>query len=129
MRINHGIERCRVCDNHLVGVDSCKYCSFEWRKEYPPTDDSSFDILDLDDDLEWSHHQILDRLHYNGIDCLMADIWFDSNIAYLIGVKASTGKVARALGVYEDIIYDDSEHGWMILHLFQEKYLRGDLNG
>lgn len=126
--LNHGIEKCRVCDNYLAGVDTCKFCHFEWARDYPPTNDSEWDILDLDDNIEWSHLQILDRLHYKGIECLMADIWYNNEVAYLIGVHADTSRVARALGVYEECIFNDVEHGWMILNLFKEKYLRGELD-
>ena len=125
--MNHGIDKCRVCDNYLAGVDTCKFCHFEWRREYPPTNDGEWDILDLNDDIEWSHHQILDRLHYKKIECLRADIWWDYNMAYLINVKADTSKVAMALGIHEEVIYNDFENGLMILNLFQEKYLRGEL--
>ena len=126
--LNHGIEKCRICDNYLAGADTCKFCHFEWARDYPPTDDVEWDILNLDDNIEWTHLQILDRLHYKGIECLMTDIWYDSNLAYLIGVHADTDKVARALGVHKEIIFNDIEHGWMILNLFMEKYLRGDLD-
>lgn len=121
----HGIEKCRICDNYLPGVDTCKFCSFEWRTDYPPTNDTSYDILDMDDDLEWSHLQLLDRLHYKKIDCWSADIWTGDNLAYLWGCKGSKTEVAQALQVHEEVIYDDVEHGFMIINLFQEKYLRG----
>ena len=124
----HGIEKCRICDNYLPGVDTCKFCSFEWRTDYPPTNDASYDILDMDDDLEWSHLQLLDRLHYKKIECLSADIWTDDNIAYLLGVRADKSRVADALHINEEVIYSDPDKGFMIINLFQEKYLRGLLS-
>jgi hypothetical protein len=125
--MKHGIGKCRVCDNYLPGVDTCKFCSFEWRTDYPPTIDVPYDIFEADDDVEWSHLQLLDRLHFKGIDCWSADIWFDNNLAYLWGCKGSKSDVALALHVHEEVIYDDVEHGFMIINLFQEKYLRGML--
>ena len=123
--MEHGINKCRVCEHYLGLTQGCTKCSFEWAKEYPPTDDKGFDILNLDDDLEWSHFQILDRLHFKGIECLFADIWNDNNIALLFACKADKDRVASALGVDSDCIYDDFEHGLMIINLFQEKYIRG----
>lgn len=122
--MNH-IDKCRVCDNYLRGVDTCKYCNFEWSEDYPPCVDTPFDIFDLDDDIEWIHLQLLDRLHYKGIECLSADIWFDNNVAFIIGARASPDKVAEALHIHKEVIYDHSDMGLMILNLFQEKYLRG----
>lgn len=120
-------NKCRVCNNYLNGLERCKFCSFEWAEEYPPCNDDEWDILDLDYDIEWGHLQLIDRLFYKGIDCLSADIWWDNNLAIIIGCKASKSKVANALHISEKIIYDDMEHGLMILNLFQEKYLRGML--
>lgn len=118
-----GIERCRVCDNYLSGIKHCKFCHFEWATDYPPCNDIEWDILDIDDDIEWSHHQILDRLHYKGITCIHADIWID-DLAYLLGCNASVRDVARALGVDERCIYNDYEHLLMIINLVEEKALR-----
>ena len=126
--MKHGIDKCRVCENYLRGLDNCKYCSFEWAKEYPPCIDTPYDIFEMDDDIEWSHLQLLDRLHYKGIECLFADIWVDNNIAYLIGVRADKSRVADALHISEDVIYSDPDKGFMIINLFQEKYLRGLLS-
>ena len=126
--MEHGIDKCRVCDNYLSGINTCKFCSFEWRTDYPPTIDVPFDIFDLNDDDEWTHLQLLDRLHYKGIECLRADIWFDNNLAYLIGVKASRERVAEALHLHPEVVYSNPEDCIMIINLFQEKYLRGDLD-
>ena len=126
--MRHGIEKCRVCENYMRGLDTCKFCSFEWAKEYPPTIDTPYDIFEMDDDIEWSHLQLLDRLHYKGIECLFADLWMDNNIAYLIGVHADKSRVADALHISEEVIYSDLDKGFMIINLFQEKYLRGMLD-
>ena len=120
----HGIEKCRICDNYLPGVDTCKFCSFEWRTDYPPTTDQEFDIFEMDDDIEWGHLQLMDRLKYKGIDCLFADIWVDTNLAILIGCNANKKRIADALHINEEVIYDYSEHALVIINLFQEKYLR-----
>lgn len=127
--MNLGSNRCRVCNNYLNGLERCKYCKFKWADEYPPTSDDEWDILDLDDDIEWSHFQIIDRLYYKGIECLSADIWYDNELAYLIGVKGSSDEVANALGIHKECIFDDYEHCWMILNLFKERYLRGEMDG
>lgn len=125
--MKHGINKCRVCENYLRGVDTCKFCHFEWALEYPPTDDYGWDVLDLDDDVEWSFLQIMDRLHYKGIDVLQVINWFDDNVIILIGVKDYADKVARALGVHEDCIVSDLDLGIMVINLFKEKWLRGEL--
>lgn len=83
-----------------------------------------WNILELDDDYEWAHKQILHRLHDKDIDCYFVDMWSD-DIAYIIGIKSSDEEVARALGVHRESIYHDFEHCFMIINLFQEKYLRG----
>lgn len=115
--------RCNICDNYLRGLEQCKFCSFEWATE-PPWMDDDWDILDMNPEEEWEHLQIQYRLKAKGIECLTADIWWDENLAIVIGAKATPNRVAEALGVDEDVIYDDSERGWMILNLFQEKALR-----
>ena len=122
------MERCRVCDNYLRGAETCKYCQFEWAVDYPPTSDGEWDILDMDGDYEWEHLQIIDRLYSKGIECLSADIWYDGELAYLIGVKGSREEVAKALGIHVECIFDDVEHSWMILNLFKEKWLRGEID-
>jgi hypothetical protein len=53
----------------------------------------------------------------------------DNNIAYLIGVRADKSRVADALHISEEVIYSDLDKGFMIINLFQEKYLRGILDG
>ena len=122
----NNINKCRVCDNYLRGLDRCKYCEFEWATDYAPTINVTLDIFDLDDDVEWVHLQILDRLHYKKIDCLFTDMWID-DLAILIGCTASNRAIADALHIHEEVVYRDDVHGVVILNLFQEKYLRGEL--
>ena len=117
------MNKCRVCANYMSGLDRCKYCHFEWVDEYPPSSDD-FDILKIDHDIEWGHLQILDRLHYKHIECIMADMWGNDEIAYLIGCKGNNKDIAEALGVHEDVIYNDYEHSMIIINLFQEKFIR-----
>lgn len=120
--------RCSICTHYKNETDMCKFCKFEYNLDYTPCQDDKWDILNLDDDEEWSHIQILDRLYYKNIDCLFADIWYGSDMAFLIGVKESESVIARVLGVHQEVIYNDFEHGMMIINLFQEKYLRGILD-
>ena len=120
-------NRCRLCNHYMSGMEQCKYCEFELADDYPPTDDDKWDILDLDDNIEWGHLQIIDRLYYKGIECLSADIWYDNELAYIIGVKGSREEVAKALGINVECIFDDVEHSWMILNLFKEKCIRDGL--
>ena len=75
--------------------------------------------------MEWSHLQLQYRLQTKNIECLFADIWSDNNIAFIIGCKANSSRVANALNIHEEAIYDDFEHSFMIINLFMEKYLRG----
>lgn len=84
-----------------------------------------WDILNLDDDDGWTHFQILDRLLEKNVECMFVDIWTDDNIAVLVGCKANDFEIARALNISERVIYNDEEHAFVILNLFQEKYLRG----
>lgn len=123
----HGIDKCRVCDNYLGGLDTCKFCHFEWATDYSPTNDVEWDLLDLDDEVEWSFLQIQDRLKYKGIDCLQVINWFDDNVIVLIGIRAYADRVANALGVHREVISEDSDVGIMVINLFREKYLRGDV--
>ena len=112
--------KCEICNNYTNG--ECKFCNFEYHRWYHSDD---WNILNLDDDYEWSHLQIQYRLKAKNIDCLSADIWWDNNLAYIIGAKAHKEAVADALGVNRECVYDNSEMGLMILNLFQEKFLRG----
>ena len=121
------MRKCRICEHYRESQDDCKYCNFEYWQDYPACDDTKWDILDLDDDVEWSHLQILDRLYYKQVECLFVDSWTDGNIAFLIGCKADENTISRVLGVHKECVYNDFEHGFMIINLFQEKYLRGIL--
>ena len=85
---------------------------------------SDWDILDLDEDGDWYHFQILERLNSQGVECLFADIWTDNNIAFLIGCNERDGKIADVLGIHRECVYNDFEHSFVILNLFQEKCLR-----
>lgn len=124
MVCNQSRLNCAICTHFING--KCKYCQFEYDEEYNPFR-NDWDILNLNDDVEWSHLQIQYRLWSKGIECLMADIWWDNNLAYLIGVKASRRDVADALNIHEEVVYDAGEMPLLIINLFQEKYLRGDL--
>lgn len=126
MSLNHGIEKCRVCEHYISEEAGCTKCDFEWAKNYTPCT-KDFDILNLNDDEEWVHLQILDRLHYKKIGCLFADIW-DNDLCFILGCNAYSDKIAQALGVNEECVYNDIEHNFIIVNLFQEKYLRGMLN-
>lgn len=119
-------KRCSYCANYLNKIERCKYCHFEYDDDLPWTSDD-WNILELDDDLEWSHHQILYRLWSKGIECLYADIWSD-DLAYLIGVTQNKYTIAKALNISEDVIYEDPIHGWHIINLFEWKYKLGLLD-
>ena len=121
------MERCSYCSKFNYETKNCPYCEFEYEHQFRLESDD-WDILDLDDELEWSHLQILYRLHSQGVECLFADIWFDNNMAYLIGCKSYKTELARVLNIHEDCIYEDFEHGLVFLNLFQEKYIRGLLD-
>ena len=81
----------------------------------------------MDINYEWTHLQIMYRLKAKGFDCLSADIWGNDEIAYILGCSASKDEIASALGVHKETVYSDYERGWIIINLFQEKYLRGML--
>ena len=112
----------------MTELDTCKYCHFEYIDEYTPFKDDDWDILGLDDEEEWTHIQIKDRLYYKGIKCWSADMWFDNNMAIIVNPDKGVDAVARALGLHKDVIYHDTENNLMILNLFEEKYLRGVLD-
>ena len=116
--------KCHICSNFFHGIGQCKYCHFEFDDSLPWTNDYDWDIFEIDDDVEWSHLQLQYRLKSKGIDCLEADIWFDNNMGYIIGAKASPIDVANALKIHKEVVYDDRERGWLLINLFQEKFLR-----
>lgn len=125
--LKHGIEKCRVCKHYISEDEGCTKCEFDWSDEYPPVLDDEWDIFNIDDDVEWSFLQIQDRLKYKGIDCLQVLNWYDGNAIVLIGVKAYGERVAKALGMHSECISEDSEIGIMVVNLFKEKWLRGEV--
>ena len=125
--MKHGIEKCRVCKHYISEDQGCTKCEFDWSDEYPPVLDDEWDIFNVDDDVEWSFLQIQDRLKYKGIDCLQVLNWYDGNAIVLIGVKAYGERVAKALGVNRECISEDLEIGIMVVNLFKEKWLRGEM--
>ena len=116
---------CKFCTNYMVELDRCKYCHFEFDEDYNPCKSDDWDILNLDMNGDWWHNQIKDRLHLKGIDCYEADIWIDK-MAYLIGCHEDTSTLADVLNMHEEAIYNQTEHGFVILNLYQEKQLRGE---
>lgn len=115
---------CKFCQNYLSELDRCKFCHFEFDESYDPYKSDDWDILNLKEEDGWEHIQILDRLRLNGVDCYQADIWFDDNLAVLIGCMADKSVLSRVLNINEDVIYCDYEQGNIILNLYQEKCLR-----
>ena len=119
----HSMSRCRVCENYLHGAEVCKYCHFEWSIKYPACNDN-WDILDLEEEYEHGHLQLMDRLFSNNIECLYADMWCDDSIAFILGCNAKTYDIAKAFGVSENSVYNDYEHSFVIINLYQEKFIR-----
>ena len=117
--------KCKFCKNYMCGIDGCKFCHFEFDEEYTPYKSDDWDILNLDENGDWEHNQIRDRLHLKGIDCYHADIWVN-DMAYLIGCNANTSELARVLNMHEEAIYNQYEQGFVILNLYQEKQLRSE---
>ena len=113
--------RCDYCQNYLSSLGRCKFCHFEYEESVIKDD---WDILDLDEDDGWEHEQILNRLHSKGIDCISADIWFNKNMAYLMGCFSDTALIADALGLHEESVYGNLDNGLVILNLYQEKHIR-----
>jgi len=124
------LNNCKFCQNYLSELDRCKFCHYEFDESYDPYKSDDWDILNLKEEDGWEHIQILDRLRLKGVDCYQADIWFDNNIAVLIGCMADKSVLSRVLNINEDVIYCDYEQGNIILNLYQEKCLRkGENNG
>lgn len=119
-------KKCEFCINYDASVEQCQNCNFKYNEEYNPWAKDNWDIFSLNEEDGWEHIQVLDRLHYKDIDCLFVDIWYDNNIMLIIGAKR-VYKIADALNIHNEVVYDDSEHGLVIVNLFQEKYLRGEL--
>lgn len=113
--------KCEYCANYMNGIGECKFCHFEYEEHYVSDD---WDILELDDDYEWSHLQILNRIHSKKLPCLFADIWSDDNIAWLVGCNVFTDKIADVLGVHSDCVYNQSDQSFIVINLFMEKCIR-----
>ena len=113
--------KCEYCANYMRGISECKFCHFEY-DEYYVSDD--WDILNLDDDYEWSHLQILTRIHAKGLPCLFADIWSDDNIAWLVGCNVFTDKIADVLGIHSDCVYNQGDQSFIVINLLLEKCIR-----
>jgi hypothetical protein len=108
----------------------CKFCHYEFDESYNPYKSDDWDILNLKEEDGWEHIQILDRLRLKGVDCYQADIWFDNNLAVLIGCLADSRTISRVLNINEEVIYRLDECGNIVLNLYQEKCLRkGENNG
>ena len=109
----------------MQGLDTCKFCNFEFDESFEPYKSDDWDILHLDDENgDWLHHQIRDRLYFKNIECLFVDIWDCNSLAFIIGCTGSVDDVARALNIHKSSIYDDFEHSLMIINLFEEKLKR-----
>ena len=120
--------KCHICSNYLHGIERCKYCSFEYDDDLPWTNDVDWDIFAIDDDTEWSFLQIQYRLKSKGVDCLSVYNWYpDDNCIVLVGVRGRPDRVADALGVNQECIVSDLDVGIMVVNLYMEKCLRGDV--
>lgn len=106
-------------------LDSCKFCHFEYDERYRGV---PWTIMDLDWDECEPHYEILCRLWANKIKCLYADIYPNNTIAFLIGCYENTNKIARVLGLDKECVYGNNETGIVILNLFQQRYLWGELD-
>ena len=126
-------NRCRICKHYVFNPNKetfygedhneCEYCKFEYNEDLP-YDNDNWDIFELDDDFEWSHLQILDRLDRKGVPCIATDIWIDNNLAILTGCTAFTSKIANALNIHEEVIYPVGDTTMIIINLYMEKCLR-----
>lgn len=125
-------NKCRMCKHYVFDPTKaysdtdyciCEYCNFEYDEDLP-YDDDNWDIFELDDDFEWSHLQILDRLDRKGVPCIAVDIWTDNNLAILIGCTAFQYKIASALNIHEEVIYIIGDTTMVVINLYMEKCLR-----
>ena len=115
--------KCRFCHNYMSELDTCKFCHFEYNDTYEYYTSDDWDILSLKEEDGWEHIQILDRLRLKGIECFSADIWFNNDMALLVGAKASIDKIARVLNVHKEVLYT-ADGDFIIVNLYQEKRLR-----
>ena len=130
--MKHGINKCRVCDHYINSEDTCEFCDFKWSTEYSPwTDD--WDIINIDDDVEWSFLQIMYRLKAFNVDCLQVFNWFEGDAILITGIREMyPDRIAKALGVHKECISLDADIGICVVNLFMEKALRTffkDVNG
>ena len=125
-------NKCRLCKHYIFDPTKaygdtdyhiCEHCNFEY-DESLPYDNDDWDIFELDDDFEWSHLQILDRLDRQGVPCIATDIWTDNNLAILTGCTAFQHKIAKALNIHEEVIYVVGDTTMVIINLYMEKCLR-----
>lgn len=89
---------------------------------------TDWDIFKLTDEEEWSFLQIQYRLKEFGIDVLQVIDWYDGDDIILIGVRAYHERIASALNIHQSSISSDLDIGIMVINLFKEKYLRGELD-
>ena len=80
----------------------------------------NFNILNLNDDVEWSHIQLQNHLWDNNIQCLYCDMYTNDNLAILVGCNVLDYELSRVLGVHKDCIYRFDELGLIVLNLYQE---------
>ena len=113
--------KCRMCENYMKELDTCKFCHFEYEERITSDD---WDIFNLNESDGWDYMQILHRLHSQGIKCVSVDTYFDENVAFLVGCFASSGKIADALNLDVKSIYGNNDHGLVILNLYKEKAYR-----
>ena len=115
--------KCKFCHNYMSALDTCKFCHFELDESYESYKSDDWDILSLKEEDGWEHIQILDRLRLKGIKCHSADIWFNNDMALLVGAKADLDRIARVLNVHREVLYA-SDGDFVIVNLYQEKRLR-----
>ena len=113
--------KCGYCANYMSELDRCKFCHFEYKESVIKDD---WDIFNLDEDDGWEHKQLLNRLHSKNVNCISADIYFDNNIAFLIGCYATSQKIANALNLNVESVYGNNDSGLVILNLHKEKAMR-----
>ena len=113
--------RCEYCANYMTELDRCKFCNFEYEERIISDD---WDIFKLDEDDGWEHKQILYRLHSKGIDCILADIYYDKNVGFLIGCFADSKEIASVLNLYPESVYAGLDNGLVFLNLYMEKAYR-----
>lgn len=119
---------CKFCKHFDEEEEVCSECIGYELDEKKFFQQNVFDIFSLDDDVEWSHIQIMEQLKNHGIECTFVDIFINDNMAWILGCNERDDRIARALNIHKDCIYNDYEHCVVFLNLFQEKYLRGMLN-